>query len=51
LIIFVAPTEADFTIARAIMDTFAEVSDLGTNVNKCQLTPIRCTDEQIMAVQ
>jgi hypothetical protein len=51
LVVFVAPTEADFVIVKAIMDTFVEVSVLRTNVNKYQLTLIRYTDEQIMVVQ
>jgi hypothetical protein len=50
LVVFVAPTEHDFTLVKAIIEVFAEVSGLHTNI-KCQLMPIRCTDQQIMEVQ
>jgi hypothetical protein len=51
LVVFVAPYESDFALVKAIMDSFAQISGLHTNVSKCQITPVRCSDEQIAAVQ
>jgi hypothetical protein len=51
LVIFVAPAGQDLLLLRAMLDTFVAASGLHTNISKCQLTPIRCTQEQISHVQ
>jgi hypothetical protein len=51
LVVFVAPHEADIALVKAIMDSFAQISSLHTNVSKCQITPILCSDEQVAVVQ
>ncbi|GJN11283.1 hypothetical protein PR202_ga29462 [Eleusine coracana subsp. coracana] len=51
LVIFLKPTEKDLKLIRAVLNLFAEATGLETNVNKCQFSPIRCTDEDIALVQ
>jgi hypothetical protein len=50
LVMFLAPTTRDFTCVQQILDLFAGVSGLSTNLHKCSITPIRCTPEQVQAV-
>jgi hypothetical protein len=50
LVFFVAPCAADFIMVKAIMNTFAQTSGLHTNVSKCQITHIRCTEDQVTMV-
>jgi hypothetical protein len=40
----------DIRLARAILEFFAGISGLRTNLCKCQFTPIRCTEEKIVLV-
>jgi hypothetical protein len=42
-----APERRDLRLACAILELFERYSSLGCNVNKCQLTPIRCNQEQV----
>jgi hypothetical protein len=51
LVVFIDPTELDLTVVRAIMEMFADASSLRTNVGKCQIMPICCSNEQVTAVQ
>ena len=50
LVVFLAPTPQDFSCIREILQLFAGVSGLQTNLDKCQVTPIRCSDEDVAAV-
>jgi hypothetical protein len=50
LVIFLSPCVQDFNNIRRILDLFASASGLATNVDKCVITPIRCSDEQVHAV-
>jgi hypothetical protein len=50
LVIFLVPEERDISLARAILEFFASVSSLHTNLSKCQFTPIKCIDDQIARV-
>jgi hypothetical protein len=50
LVIFVVPHKSDFTMVKAIMNTFTQISGLHTNVSKCQITSIRCSEEQVVVV-
>jgi hypothetical protein len=51
LVVFIDPIELDLRVVRAIMDMFADISGLHTNVSKCQMTPICCSNDQVSAVQ
>lgn len=51
LVIFLKPSPQDFAHTRRILDMFAGASSLTTNYDKCTITPIRCIDEAIAAVQ
>ncbi|XP_066391721.1 uncharacterized protein [Miscanthus floridulus] len=51
LVIFLSPNVNDFTNMRRILDLFAGASGLVTNVDKCFITPIRCSQSQIDAVR
>jgi ketosteroid isomerase-like protein len=42
LVWFVAPEQKDLLMVRSILSLFEGCSDLGCNMNKCQLAPIRC---------
>jgi hypothetical protein len=47
LVIFLSPGENDLRNMCRILDLFAGSSGLQTNVDKCVLTPIRCSQAQI----
>lgn len=47
LVIFLSPGGNDLRNMRRILDLFAGASGLQTNVDKCVLTPIRCSQTQI----
>lgn len=49
-VMFVAPSRVDMLCVRAILDAFAAASGLVTNVDKCAISPIRCTEEQVLLV-
>jgi hypothetical protein len=51
LVIFLAPTALDFNCVRQILELFAGSSRLATNLDKCVITSIRCSDDDIAAVQ
>jgi hypothetical protein len=51
LVVFISPSEQDFRQTIAILEIFAGASGLRTNIGKCQLTPIRCTLDQVQLVQ
>jgi hypothetical protein len=51
LVILVAPVHEDLCCIRRILQLFAGASGLVTNVDKCVLTPIRCTEEMINDLQ
>lgn len=51
LVIFLAPRQEDFICIRTILEVFAGASGLVTNVEKCCITPIRCTEDDVMMVQ
>ncbi|XP_066391801.1 uncharacterized protein [Miscanthus floridulus] len=51
LVIFLSPNVNDFTNMWRILDLFAGASGLVTNVDKCFITPIRCSQSQIDAVR
>lgn len=46
LVIFLSPVASDFTNVRRILDLFKGASGLITNVDKCIITPIRCSQPQ-----
>jgi hypothetical protein len=51
LIIFLSLNSKDFSCIRQILELFAGASGLSTNLSKCQMTPIRCSDAELAAVQ
>jgi hypothetical protein len=50
LMLFLAPTARDFGCVRQILDLFAGASGLSTNLDKCAITPIRCTQDMVHEV-
>jgi hypothetical protein len=50
LVIFLLPKPEDFTCLRAVLDLFAGASGLITNLDKCLISPIRCSEDDIAAV-
>lgn len=51
LVLFLTPTPEDFRCIRAILDLFVGASDLITNLDKCLISPIQCTEEEIALIQ
>jgi len=51
LVIFLRPDPNDFTCMRELLLLFVGASGLDTNLDKCIITPIRCSDEQVAVVQ
>jgi hypothetical protein len=53
LVVLLAPTlhKMIFDVCGGSFDLFAGASGLVTNVDKCIVTPIRCSDETVTAVQ
>jgi hypothetical protein len=47
MVAFLSPTVQDLQMARCIFNLFDGASGLGCNLSKCQLAPIRCTEEQV----
>lgn len=47
LAIFLAPVLQDVRVVRSILELFALASGLCTNVSKCMMTPIRCSEEEV----
>ena len=50
LVIFIAQHTLDFSYIWQILQLFAGTSGFSTNFDKCSITPIRCSDEQIQEV-
>jgi hypothetical protein len=46
--ICLTPMATNIKLSQAILEFFAGVSFLHTNLSKCQFTPIRCSEEQIV---
>jgi hypothetical protein len=44
----VTPEQGDLHMATTILSIFEKSSDLGCNLSKCQLLPIRCSDDQVV---
>jgi hypothetical protein len=51
LVVLLAPTQPDLLCIRHILELFAGASRLVTNVEKCIVKLIRCSDETVAAVQ
>jgi hypothetical protein len=50
LVILLSPNVQDFVNICRILDLFASTSGLVTNVDKCIITPIRCSQPQVDAI-
>lgn len=50
LVVFVHLENRDMRVVRKILDVFAGASGLQTNIQKCQYTPIQCTEDQLQVV-
>jgi len=50
VVLLVAPTREDFQSIQQILQLFAGASGLITNVNKCVVSPIHCTSDQLAEV-
>ena len=51
LVVFLAPTPQDFSCIRHILELFAGTSGLATNLDKCTITPIHFSSDDVEAVQ
>jgi hypothetical protein len=51
LVILLSPCAQDFNTIRHVLDLFAAASGLATNVDKCVITPICCSDEQMEEIR
>jgi hypothetical protein len=51
LVVFLHPSARDFNCIRQILELFAGASGLSTNLDKCTMTLICCSQEDIQAVQ
>jgi hypothetical protein len=47
LVWFLTPAQGDIQMAHTILSVFEKSSGLGCNLSKCQLVPIRCSEEQM----
>jgi hypothetical protein len=47
LVVFLTPSAPDLQMACCILELFHDASGLGCNMVKCQMVPIRCTDDQV----
>jgi hypothetical protein len=47
MVLFLTPRHQDLQVAREILQIFEDASGLGCNMVKCQMAPIRCSEEQI----
>jgi hypothetical protein len=50
LVIFLSPVASDLRCIREILCLFADATGLVTNTEKCSISPIRCTDEDVATV-
>lgn len=50
LVIFLAPTANDFLCIRQLLELFAGASGLSTNLDRCTVSPIRCSDDMVQEV-
>jgi hypothetical protein len=51
LVVLVTPSPSDLLCLLEILRLFAQTSGLVTNIDKCVLTPIRCTEEMVAAAR
>ncbi|WVZ61528.1 hypothetical protein U9M48_011389 [Paspalum notatum var. saurae] len=51
LVVFIKPTRRDVLVLRAILDIFAGSSGLCMNLDKCSVTPVCCSPEELTLVQ
>ena len=51
LLIFLSPVVEDFNCIRQMLELFTGALGLATNVDKGLITPIRCTSDQVAAIQ
>jgi hypothetical protein len=51
LVILLSPCAQDFSTIRHVLDLFAGVSGLSTNVDKCIITPICCSNKQMEEIR
>jgi hypothetical protein len=51
LVVFIAPVLQDVRVVRAVLQVFATWLGLRTNIAKCTITPIQCSDDDVAQVQ
>jgi hypothetical protein len=51
LVVLVAPEHGDLSCLHRILQLFTRASGLVTNIDKCVVTPIRCSEEMVAVVQ
>jgi hypothetical protein len=50
LVVFLSPVPSDLRCIQEILHLFADATGLVTNMDKCSISPIRCTEEDVAAV-
>jgi hypothetical protein len=50
IILFVSPTTSDLCLVTGILKLFEGASGLSCNTAKCQLAPVRCSDEEVQTI-
>jgi hypothetical protein len=51
LVVFVTPVLQDIRVAHAVLEIFVEPSGLCTNIFKCLMTLIQCSDVDVALIQ
>lgn len=44
VVVFLQPTTAELSVAKSILACFEGATGVATNLSKCSMTPIRCTE-------
>jgi hypothetical protein len=47
VVMFISPTARELGLVRGVLQCFGGASGLHTNLGKCSISPIRCTDEHL----
>ena len=50
VVLFIRPNQQDLILVKAILDLFARVSGLKTNIDKCHFSPIQCNLEDTITL-
>jgi len=51
VVLFIRPNQQDLLLTKGILEIFARVSGLETNINKCHISPIQCNLEDSVTLK